>query len=276
MKLLLWVVIFIAFFLISVRYIERSSIYFPMREITAVPEEVGLPYEEVYFYTSDNKRLNGWFIANNKAEFTVVFCHGNAGNIGHRLEKISMLYNLGLNVFIFDYRGYGKSEGAPSEAGLYKDANAAYDYLMRELKIGKDNIILYGESIGGAVAVDLAQKVNPRALITEETFTSIKDMARIAYPFIPPFVFSSRFDAASKIKNVICPKLIIHSVDDEIVPFHLGEKLFEEAPPLKTFLKIRGTHNTAFLDSKKQFVEGIGSFLNDLARINLHKNHQDR
>jgi len=255
---------------------EKRSIYFPMREITALPGLVGLPYEEIHFYTSDNKRLNGWFIANNKAEFTVVFCHGNAGNIGHRLEKILMLYDLGLSIFIFDYRGYGKSEGVPSESGLFKDANAAYNYLTEERKIGKNNIILYGESIGGVVAIDLAQKVSVRALVTEETFTSIKDMARMAYPFIPHFVFSSKFNAVSRMKNVICPKLIIHSVDDEIVPFHMGEKLFNEASPMKIFLKIRGTHNTAFSDSKKQFVEGIRSFLDDLSRKDLHKNHQDR
>ncbi|MFH1552884.1 MAG: alpha/beta hydrolase [Candidatus Omnitrophota bacterium] len=261
MNLLLWLVVFIALFLIAVRYIEKRSIYFPMREITATPELVGLPFEEVSFQTSDNKRLNGWFIANSQGKLTLVFCHGNAGNISHRLEKVLILHNLGMNVFVFDYRGYGKSTGVPTEAGLYRDVKAAYDYLRIERKIAEGDIVLYGESIGGAVAVNLAQELNVRALITEETFSSIKDMAKIAYPFIPHYVFSSRFDVTSKIRNVACPKLIIHSVDDEIVPFNLGEKLFSEAAQPKTFLRIRGTHNTAFLDSKKQFIEGIRSFL---------------
>ena len=267
MKFVLWLVILIVLFLVSIRYMERHSIYFPMREITATPGLVGLPYEDIYFDTSDNKTLNGWFIAGDEAEFTVIFCHGNAGNISHRLEKISIFHGLGLNMFIFDYRGYGKSGGIPSESGLYKDIRAAYRYLTEERKIPGDNIILYGESIGGAVVIDLAQEENVGALITEETFTSVKDMAGIAYPFMPNIIFSSRFDSIPKIKKITCPKLIIHSVDDEIVPFHMGEKLFNAAGPPKRFLKIRGTHNTAFLDSEERFTEGIRAFLDDLRRL---------
>jgi fermentation-respiration switch protein FrsA (DUF1100 family) len=264
MKALLWLIFLIIIFLTGIRYIESHSIYFPMKEIFTSPETVGLPYEEIYFETSDNKRLNGWLIPNDKARFTVIFCHGNAGNISHRIEKISLLYRLKLNIFIFDYRGYGKSQGSPSESGLYKDAIAAYDYLTKERKISENDIILYGESIGGAVAIDLAHKAGVRALITEETFTSIKDMAKMAYPFIPYFIFSSRFNCISKIREVECSKLIIHSIDDEIVPFYLGEKLFNAAKSPKKFLKIRGPHNTAFLDSEKQFTEDIKSFLDNL------------
>ena len=266
MKIFLWLIIAVIIFLVGIRYIERHSIYFPMKDVISNPASVELPYEEVYFDTPDNKRLNGWYIANSKAKFTIIFCHGNAGNISHRLEKILIFYNLGLNIFIFDYRGYGKSIGAPSESGLYEDADAAYNYLTKERRISKDSVILYGESIGGAVAIDLARKTDVGALITEETFTSIKDMSGIAYPFLPYFIFSSRFDALSKIKNVGCPKLIVHSIDDEIVPFRLGEKLFDAARPPKKFLKIRGSHNTAFLESEEQFKEGIKSFLSDLKR----------
>lgn len=261
MKLFLWLIIFIILFLIWVRYLERHSVYFPMREVTATPALLELPYEEIYFQTSDNKRLNGWFIPNDRSKFTVIFCHGNGGNIGHRLEKIQILHNLGADVFIFDYRGYGKSEGRPSEIGLYQDAVAAYDYLIKVRKVSKAHIILYGESLGGAVAIDLAQKVNAQALITEDVFTSVKDMAKVAYPLMPNFILSTRFDSISKIKKVTCPKLFIHSIDDEIVPFYLGERLYNAARPPKTFLKIRGGHNTAFLDSKEQFKEGIKSFL---------------
>ncbi len=264
MKALLWLIFFIIISLTGIRYIEKRSLYFPMRKILASPKTAGLPHEEIYFETPDGKRLNAWFIPNDKARFTVIFCHGNAGNISHRIEKISLLYRLGLNIFIFDYRGYGKSQGSPCESGLYKDAIAAYSYLTEGRRILKDNIILYGESIGGAVAIDLAHKAKVRALITEETFTSIKDMAKIAYPFLPYFIFSSRFNCISKIREVECSKLLIHSIDDEIVPFYLGEKLFNAAKPPKKFLKIRGSHNTAFLDSEKQFTEGIKSFLDDL------------
>ncbi len=264
MKLLFWLIIFIIFFLTGIRYIERHSIFFPMREMYATPAQAGLPYEEVYFETSDNKRLNGWFILNKEAKFVILFCHGNAGNISHRIEKMSILHNLGVNIFIFDYRGYGKSQGKPSESGLYRDAEAAYKYLVEERKISKDDIVLYGESIGSAVIIDLAKKADVKALITEEAFTSIKDMAKMAYPFLPHFIFSSRFDCVSKIKDITCDKLIIHSIDDEIVPFYLGERLFDAARPPKKFLRIRGSHNTAFLDSEEQFREGIKAFLEGL------------
>lgn len=264
MKPLLYLVILIVFFLVAIRYIERNSIYFPMREITATPKEEGLDCEDVYFKTSDNMLLNGWFIPNDKAKFTLIFAHGNAGNIGHRIDKIILLRNLDLEIFIFDYRGYGKSEGRPSEEGLYKDIEAAYNYLVKKRKVPERDIILFGESIGGAVAIDLAHKTKVRALITEETFTSIKDMSRIAYPFLPHFVFSSRFDCISKIKNTDCAKLIIHSIDDEIIPFYLGEKLFNIASPPKRFLKIRGSHNAAFFTSEEEFAKGIKSFLDSL------------
>ena len=264
MKILLWLALLVILFSAGIRYIERHSIYFPMREIAFTPKAVGLFYEEIYFKTSDNKRLNGWFIPNEEARFTLLFSHGNAGNISHRIEKILLLHDLGLNIFIFDYRGYGKSQGSPSESGLYKDARAAHDYLISKRKIPENSIILYGESIGGAVAIDLAHKAKVRALVTEETFTSIRDMAKIAYPFLPYFIFSSRFNCISKIREVECSKLVIHSIDDEIVPFYLGERLFNAAKSPKKFLKIRGSHNTAFLDSKKQFTEGIKSFLDDL------------
>ncbi len=264
MKTILWIALFIILFITGIRYIERRGMYFPMKDIAITPDAVGLPYEEVYFETSDKKRLSGWFIPNGRARFTVIFSHGNAGNISHRIDKILLLHRLGVNIFIFDYRGYGKSEGRPSEEGLYKDASAAYDYLTDERKISKEDIILYGESIGGAVAIDLAQKRYARALITEETLTSVRAIAKTIYPFIPHFLFSNRFDSISKIKGLSCSKLIIHSVDDEIVPFRLGERLFNAAGEPKRFLRIRGTHNEAFLDSKVQFAEGIKAFLDSL------------
>jgi fermentation-respiration switch protein FrsA (DUF1100 family) len=260
MKIILWLVIVGALFFLYVRYVERHNIYFPFKEIQSTPEVIGLGYEDVYFETGDGKRLHGWFIPRGEAKFTFLFAHGNAGNIGHRLEKLAVFNDMGFNVFIFDYRGYGKSEGAPSEAGLYRDAGAAYNYLIEKRDIAEGNIIFYGESLGGAVLIDLATEKKPGALITEEAFTSVSDMARIVYPFVPTFMISSKFDSLSKIKNVAAPKLIIHSVDDEIVLFRLGEKLFSAAAPPKEMLKIRGSHNTAFFDSVKEVRGGIEDF----------------
>jgi fermentation-respiration switch protein FrsA (DUF1100 family) len=261
MKVILWLIAMFVLFFLYVKYVERHNVYFPSREIQFTPGEIKLPYEEAYFETEDKKRLCGWFVPREGAGFTILFAHGNAGNISHRLEKLLVFHEMGFNTFIFDYRGYGKSEGSPSEAGLYKDAEAAYSYLTEKRKIGKDSIIFYGESLGGAVLIDLATKKSPKALITEEAFTSIVDMAKVVYPFIPGFMISTKFDSLSKIGNIATPKLVIHSRDDEIVPFYLGEKLFNAAKPPKKMLKIRGAHNMAFFDSQEEVKRGIRDFL---------------
>lgn len=255
------IVIFLA------RGMEKGNIFFPSKYMSIDPANAGFEYENVYFNTSDGKKIHGWYFPNkeNKRGLTVLFCHGNAGNIEHRLEKITMLHDIGLNVFIFDYRGYGKSAGSPDEEGVYKDADGAYLYLKEKREISAAKIILYGESIGGAVAVDLAKREKVGSLITEGAFTSIKDMTRIVYPFLPHFILSTRFDTLSKIGFVKCPKLIIHSQDDEIVPVSMAAKLFNVSKDPKLFVKIRGGHNTAFSDSKKTYKESIGYFIAGLS-----------
>ena len=264
MKLVFWIAVIAVLAFILTRYVERHNLYFPMKELEGDPGLIGLPFEEAYFETSDNVRLYGWFLPASGAKYTVIFCHGNAGNISHRLEKIAILHNLGLSVFIFDYRGYGKSEGAPSEQGLYRDADAACAYLVERRGIPEGRIILYGESLGGGVAIHAAQNRGLKAVITEEAFSSVRDMAGLVYPFIPRFMVANKFDSLSKIKNVTCPKLIIHSTNDEIVPFSLGERLYNAASPPKKLHKIRGSHNTAFLDSEEEYKEGLKSFLSNL------------
>ena len=264
MKLIIFVILGVLLTLGAVRYLERSSIFFPMKDLTSDPSLVGLEYEDIYFTTSDGRKLNGWFIPAEGAEYTLILCHGNAGNIGHRLEKLRILHDLDLNVFIFDYRGYGRSEGVPSESGLYKDAEAAYDHVTQKLNVPKGVIILYGESIGSGVVIDLATKEKVGAIITEEAFTSVKDMARMAYPFLPSFIYSTKLDSLSKIKDISYPILIIHSTEDEIVPYDHGQRLYGAAGEPKTFLKLRGGHNTAFLDSRKKYSEGIKNFIENL------------
>lgn len=259
-----YLLVAITFVLLYFRYIERRTIYFPMKEIEITPDAVGLTYEDIYFVTQDGLKLNGWFLLAQDSRFTIILCHGNAGNISHRIEKLQILHNLGLSIFIFDYRGYGKSQGRPSERGLYRDGEAAYNYLVSTHKIEPQNIILYGESLGGAVAIDLASKKDVKALITEGVFSSTRDVARAVYPFLPPFLVSSSFESARKIRNIRAPKLIIHSLNDEIIPFRLSEKLFESAPQPKKFLKLMGGHNTAFLDSEELYRLGIEEFLINL------------
>lgn len=263
-RIIIRVAILAIIFIAAVRYMESKSMFFPMRQITSSPRDLGLSYEDIYFATSDNKKINAWFIPSRGARFTVLFSNGNAGNVSHRLEKISMLNDMGLNVFIFDYRGYGKSEGVPSEQGLYRDIEAAYSYLVEKREIAPEDIILYGESIGGGVVIELAAKTSVGALITEAAFTSVKDMAKMAFPIIPHVVFASRFDNLGKIEGIKSPKLIIHSVDDEIVPFTQGERLFAAANEPKKFLKLRGGHNTAFWDSEEKYKAGIKDFIGSL------------
>ncbi len=243
------------------KYLERRSIFFPARDIDGTPKDVKLSYDNVFFSARDRKKLNGWFIYNYDLPYVVLYCHGNAGNISHRFDKLTLFNKLGLKVFIFDYRGYGKSQGVPSEKGLYLDVEAAYYHLVEERMIPPENIIIYGSSIGGAVAIDLASKVKSHVLIVEGTFTKIKDMLKVAYPFVPAFLISSKFDSFSKISSVKQPVLVIHSREDEIVPFWMGEKLFHMAHPPKKMLTLKGGHNTAFHDSEVLYGESIKSFI---------------
>ncbi|MCX5703799.1 MAG: alpha/beta hydrolase [Candidatus Omnitrophica bacterium] len=255
--------LFFGLVLIYLRYIERQTLFHPAKEIEFSPNELGLSFEDIFFKTPDGFKLNGWFIPSKDAKHTILFCHGNAGNISHRLQKMNFFHQLGCNIFIFDYRGYGRSVGSPYEGGLYLDAKAAYDYLLSR-SIAPRQIIGYGESLGGAVIIDLASKHKALALIVESSFSSAKDMASCVYPFIPYGVFASRFDSLNKIKTVTIPKLIIHSLNDEIVPYGLARKLYTSAASPKEFLQISGPHNSCFYDSEKLLKERIAGFLNRL------------
>jgi fermentation-respiration switch protein FrsA (DUF1100 family) len=264
LKPFLYIIVAILLFAGYVKYLEGRSIFFPNKNLEYSPGLINLGFEDIYLQTLDNFKIHGWFIPNKNAKYTLLFFHGNAGNIGHRLDKIKLLYDIGLNIFIIDYRGYGKSQGSPSEKGLYLDAKAARGYLVNNRNITPDNIILYGESLGAAVAVDLALQVKARALIIEEAFTNIADMAKRIYPFIPVFLISAKFDSLAKVRNINIPKLFIHSKDDEIVPLELGDKLYAAAKEPKRFAEISGSHNSAFLDSKKDYVSAIAAFIREL------------
>jgi fermentation-respiration switch protein FrsA (DUF1100 family) len=231
---------------------QPKFLYCPVREVTYTPDELGLDFENVFFRTADGLRLNGWYIPDEKREFTVLFCHGNGGNIMHRLDSINILYNLGLNCFIFDYRGYGNSEGKPSEEGTYLDAMAAYKWLREEKKISANNIIIFGRSLGGAIAAQLASKVEVKALIIESVFTSYVDIGKKFYPYMPVRWFARfSYQTIDYIKDVRCPVMIIHSRSDEIIPFEFGLELYEAANEPKEFVEIFGSHNDGFLVSSE-------------------------
>lgn len=247
-------------FFLLLRLLEPHLIFFPAKEMMVSPKEFGLSFEDVFFNTTGHRKLHGWFIPAGEARRTVFFCHGNAGNISYRIDKLIFFNRLGCNVFIFDYRGYGKSEGQPSEQGLYQDAQAAYDYL-RLRGIPAEQIVGYGESIGGAAVVELASKHSMSAIILDSLFTNIKDMVKNHYPIIPHWILSSRFDSKMKIASIKIPKLIIQSDTDEIVPASLGAALFEAAAPPKEFLRIHGSHNEGFFESEKVIEEKFREFL---------------
>ena len=257
--LILLVPIFIFGYL---KYFERKGIYYPTKEIEFTPAEAGLKYEDIFFNTGDGLRLNGWFVASENPRGTLLFCHGNAGNISHRVEIIKIFNGLNLNVFIFDYRGYGKSRGRPFENGLYQDVRAAYKYLLTRKDVNKDAIVIYGKSIGANVAIDLISEFKAACLVSESGFTSAYDMARRLFPYMPvKWMITVKYDALEKIKNILIPKLIIHSEDDEIIPFEMGKRLFEAAPQPKEFYQMRGGHNEAVFMAGEEYRIRINNFL---------------
>lgn len=269
MRLALIICIGVVLITVYLRYVERTSFFYPQAVIEITPEEAGMEYEDVCFGSQDKTALNGWFVPAPGASYTILFAHGNAGNISHRITKIELFKKLGYNVFIFDYRGYGKSKGRPSEKGFYKDAQGAYDYLIRTKGFKPEQIIGYGESLGAAVMVDLASKNKLGALIIDSVFSSTKDMAKVVYPFLPlpEWFFATRWDSLNKIKSVPnMPKLFMHSREDEIVPFRLGYKVYDAALLPKDFLELNGGHNDTVFNFYDVFKDGVDSFLRELKK----------
>ncbi len=222
--------------------LERSLIYHPMRRLESHPGAYGLLYEDVAFQADDGVWLHGWLVPG-RTRWTLLWAHGNAGNISHRLENLKEIHErLGLSVFIFDYRGYGRSEGHPSEEGLYRDAHAALAMLGARADLDPGRVIYFGRSLGAAVAVELAVHRSPAAVILETPFLSVPAMANHTLPGIG-YLFRSRYDSLAKIGRLRVPLLILHGDQDEVVPLVHGRRLFETAPEPKTFYAIPGAHH---------------------------------
>lgn len=242
---------------------QTNMVYYPVREIMFTPANVNLAYEEVFCTTADGERIAAWFVPAKDARGTLLMCHGNGGNNGDRIYAIEFFHNLGLNVFIFDYRGYGLSTGKPSEDGTYKDALAAWKYLVEDQEIPADSIVIHGRSLGGAVAAWLARLETPAGLIIESTFTSIPDIGRRLYPFLPIRLLSRySYDTLAIIGEINCPVLVAHSRDDEMIPFKHGQKLFDAAQDPKFFFTLTGSHN----DGESFFPDEYRQKLDDFFR----------
>lgn len=241
---------------------QSTFIYFPSRVLTAAPSDISLEYEDVVLYTEDQVRIHGWYIPHEDARGTVLFFHGNAGNIGHRLESIRLFHQLGLNTLIIDYRGYGRSEGRPSEQGIRQDAQAAWQWLTEVQEIPPGRIVLFGRSLGGGVAAWLASRVQAGGLVLESTFTSAVDLGAEMYPFLPVRrLMHIRYPVLEHVRTAAMPVLVIHSPDDEIIPWHHGKTLYEQAAEPKHWLQISGGHNDGFLLSGRTYTEGWEQFL---------------
>jgi fermentation-respiration switch protein FrsA (DUF1100 family) len=248
-------------------FFEKEFIYFPHRELALTPGDLALVFEDVVLTADDGTRLHGWYFPLPESRISVLFCHGNAGNISHRLDRVLLIRSkLQAEIFLFDYRGYGRSQGRPDEEGTYLDGRAAIGFLIDERQIPTDRIILFGESLGAAIAVQLSLDFPARALVLESAFTSIPDMARAVYPFLPVGRFlRTRYDNLAKIPNVGKPLLILHGTRDRIVPFDQGRRLFEAAREPKRLFAIEGAgHNDTFIVGGDTYWEAWREFLDEL------------
>jgi fermentation-respiration switch protein FrsA (DUF1100 family) len=218
--------------------------------------------EEHTFSSEDGPVLHAWFVKADTPLATILFFHGNAGNLSHRGEVLRRLQAGGFDIFIFDYRGYGKSEGSPNESGVYRDGRAAIRYLSSLPGVDTSRILYFGSSLGGAIAIDVATERHPAGLVLESTFSSAPDVARKAYPFLPiAFLLHSRFDSESKIGAIGCPLLSFHGTNDTVIPIELGRKLFQAAREPKQFYEVpRAGHNDLFLVAGQDFVDQVRSF----------------
>ncbi|MCK5128042.1 MAG: alpha/beta hydrolase [candidate division Zixibacteria bacterium] len=251
--------------LFYVYFQQDKMVFYPTSEIEATPIQSGLEYEDVFIETEDGVKLHAWYIPVESPAATMIFCHGNGGNISHRIESIEQFHALNISVFIFDYRGYGRSEGELSEEGTYKDADAAWEYLTNTREIPANSIISFGRSLGGGIASWLADNREVKALILESTFTSIPDVAAKHYPFLPVKLLSRyHYNSLERVKRLTLPKLFIHSKTDDLIPYSLGEKLYREAIEPKKFIEISGGHNYGYLNSHNMYMREISAFLNSL------------
>lgn len=256
------------FSIVLLRWLIPSIFVFhPTGAIAATPSDAGLDYENVRLQTPDGETLAAWYIpaapdtSGPGRDLTMLFFHGNAGNISHRVESIAFFHNLGLSVFIVDYRGFGESTGKPSVRGTIQDACAAWQWLTEHKGVPASRIILFGRSLGGGVAAALAAQVTPKALVLESTFTSLHAVGETIFPWLPKFLFPEEYATVGNLENLHVPLLVVHSPDDEVISFRMGREIFDRYNGPKSFLQIRGSHNQGWLSDMAVYEEGVRLFL---------------
>ena len=241
---------------------QPAMTFYPYRQLYQTPDDWGLAYEDVFLTTPDETRVHGWYLPREGSQRALLFMHGNGGNISHRRDSLDIFHRLGFNVFIFDYRGYGRSEGVPGERGLYEDAATAWQYLVDQRGFASDDIVVFGRSLGASVAARLAAEVGPAGLIMESSFNSARGMAQSVLPLLSRIVVMRfNFNTAAYVRRVMCPVLVAHSPDDDIIPFQLGQVVYEAANQPKAFLTMQGDHNSGFLQSQPGYEQGLREFI---------------
>jgi len=257
--------VLLAVIYLVLRWFEHRQVYQPYRELEANGSELGRPLEDVYFQTADGLKLNGWFFPADKdssrQHLVYLLCHGNAGNISHRLEHVAALLETGASAFIFDYRGYGRSEGRPSEEGTYLDGQAARRWLG-EKGFAATNIIVLGESLGGGIASELALREASGGLILQSTYTSVTDLGAELFPWLPVrWLGVIKYDTHSKLPRIKAPVLVMHSRADGLIGFHHAEKNFAAANEPKLLWEIVGRHNDFLEAGRERYLAGLHKFL---------------
>lgn len=256
---------------VLVSLLQSKLIYFPSREYHSTPADVGLSFEDLTLTTDDGLGIAAWYVPRNEAKGTVIFCHGNAGNMADRLFIMQFFHKLGYHVFIFDYRGYGRSEGQPEEEGTYLDALAAWRFVQETKNEPPSRIVIVGRSLGGAVAIDLALRHPPAALVVEATFTSLTDVGRFHYPLLPVrWLLRYRYESIDKVSRLDCPKQFYHGRDDTLIPLENGRKLFEAAAEPKEFIETPGGHNSAGFAWSSEYTERLAMFLDEAIQAGNH------
>lgn len=235
----------------------------PSREVTSTPAEAGLAFESLRLETADGETLAAWFVPGPRPDSPVVlFLHGNAGNIGHRIGTLDMLHAAGAATLIVEYRGFGESTGRPSETGTYRDAEAAWHWLTQERGIEPARLVIFGRSLGAAVAAWLAARVEPAGLVLESAFTSAADLGAHHYPWVPVrWLIRFRYDTATHLERVRCPTLLAHARGDEIVPFSHAERLAAMRPPVVDLVVLEGGHNDAMMISEQRYTDALRRFI---------------
>lgn len=269
LRMILWLVIIVVVLLIAgtaLFYAYQDWVVFvPNSEVAMTPGELNLEHREFWIEVEPGKRIHGWYYSaagkDARTTKTVLFCHGNAGNISHRVYSAQYLVSLGVNVLMFDYRGYGRSDGRPSEHNVYADAQAAWNWLIEENDIPADSIYLFGRSLGGAVVAELATRVDCAGVVIESSFTSAADMGKEMFPFLPRWTMR-RFDfnTLEKMRRINCPVLITHSPDDRMIPYAMAERIYKAANEPKSFITLSGDHNDRGYFDSHMYINGLREF----------------